>query len=126
MANRLLAAERMNWSDMMLALRAAGRVARKLGESSSPGKADVRRGTARYGAKADQSRPEDTRRHTGADIAAMFGLLAGTRHDMVTMAMLAGMKHHWDKHGYLTGAQYDALKALYDRSQTKGRSTWRF
>lgn len=128
MANRLLKAADLNWSDVVGMLRISSRVARKVVQSASPAHT-AGGGTSRYGARASQARPQDTRRHDTADINVMFGAMAGARHDMMTMVMLAGFKEHWDKQGYLTGAQYDTLKGIYTKSTSKstgGSQQWRF
>lgn len=125
MANRLLKAADLNWSDVIDMLRIGSRVARKVVRESPAHGAGG--GTARYGARASQARPKDTRRHDTPDVNIMFGAMAGARHDMMTMVMLAGFKEHWDKQGYLTGAQYDTLKQIYTKStSTGGSQQWRF
>lgn len=121
MANRLLTESGLNWSDVMAMVRQASRVPR-----STVVVEERKRGTARYGAKADQRRPEDTRRHDGADINVMFASVSGKRHDMLTMTMLAAFRDHWDRHNYLTGAQYDTLKQMYSNANREGRTTWQF
>lgn len=125
MANRMLAADNLNWSDVMGMLKVGGRIARKVVESASPVHG-AGRGTARYGQRASQKRPEDTRQHRETDIPVMFGSLRAKQHDMFTMVMLAGFWEHWEKHSYLTGAQYDTLKQLYTKANSTGRAGWRF
>lgn len=80
--------------------------------------------TTRYGAKASQSMPEDNTRHQGSDINVMMGTVSQQKHDVSTLMMVAGMRSDWEKNGYLTGNQYEALRRLY--SGAPRRDGWKF
>lgn len=112
LANRMLAAEGKNWSDVLGASPSAA--ARAPDYRTPPSKRKRGQGdTSRYGRAAPQHRKRDDRRMSGSDIDAMLGALSSRRHDMSTMMFIASLNDHWERNGYLTGPQYDALCSMH-------------
>ena len=52
-------------------------------------------------------------RHADDDIQVMLSAVAARRNTMNTMMFLASLNDHWERMGYLTTPQYEALKQMH-------------
>lgn len=111
LANRMLAADGKHWGDVLVGSAHPTRTApdwRTPPSKRKRGAGD----TTRYGRAASQRREQDERRVSSSDIDVMLAELGSRRHDMSTMMFIASLNDWWERNGYLTGPQYDALKSM--------------
>lgn len=85
-----------------------------------------KRGTTRYGRPAPKQ-SKDERRVTGDDIDTMLSEVGARRLEVSTMMFVAGLLQDWERKGYLTVPQYEALFRLHENKPDRGGGgRWRF
>lgn len=113
MANRLLKSEGKHWGDVIGFAPPPPVVPKGYGSASSFRTPPSKRGPRGYGQAAPRQRydPDKGRNH-GKDCEEMLHNLGTMKLDMSTMMFVASLNDHWERKGYLTDAQYDALKRM--------------
>jgi len=117
----MLKADGKNWSDIL-----ASPTTRAPDYRTPPSKRGAG-DTSRYGTRATQARPRDDTRWSGPEIEPMLDALGRARHDLSTMTFIASLTDFWERRGYLTTDQYNALKRMHaDMDSRGGRGGFRF
>jgi hypothetical protein len=121
LANAMLKADGKNWSDIL-----AGPTTRAPDYRTPPSKRGAG-DTSRYGTRAPQGRKKDETRWIGPEIDPMLDALSRGRHDLGTMTFIASLRDFWERRGFLTTDQYNALKGMHANAERGGgRGGYRF
>jgi hypothetical protein len=121
LANAMLKADGKNWHDILFSSKPTPSPDYRT-PPSKRGAGDTRR----YGTRAPQGRAKDETRWTGPEIAPMLDALSRGRHDLGTMTFIASLTDFWERRGYLTTDQYNALKSMHANAESGGRGGFRF
>jgi hypothetical protein len=121
LANKMLKAEGKTWADVIRGPPLTVKTERAPDFRTPPSQ---RRGTARYGRAQSQARHEDGIRHDDSEIETWISELGTRRLDMSTMMLVASIREQWEKKGWVTTPQRDALLGLLRRNDW--REGWRF
>lgn len=119
MANKMLSDAKLTWSEVI-----GGPTSRAPDFRTPPSKRGAG-DTRRYGTRASQRPADDGLRHTGSEIDPMLRAVSDSRHDLGTMAFIASINDFWERKGFLTTPQYEALKRIHSQ-QEEGRPSGRF
>ena len=114
MANRMLSDAKTTWEQVLQITAKSSETFRT--PPSKRGAGD----TSRYGRRADQRRPTDNTRWTGPEIDPMLSAVAARRLDLGTMAFIASINEQWERKGFLTTDQYNALKRIHAEADDRG------
>jgi hypothetical protein len=120
MANKLIRGAGKSWDDIL------GSTTRSAPDYRTP---PSKRGTKQYGTRAP--RPDNARKNEKVideSIDHMLHQLGQKRHDVSTLMFLAGLRDYFERNGYLTREQFEALERMYERDtgpQVRGGG-WRF
>jgi hypothetical protein len=130
LANRMLKADGKTWQDV-IGLTSKPTITVSPDYRTPPSKRG-KGNTSRYGRRADQRRPDDGNKHTGSDIDSMLSALGSRKHEVSTLMFIAGLRDFWERNGFLTTPQYEALCNVHsfddlDRGgRGGGGGRWRF
>jgi hypothetical protein len=109
MANRLLESAGKTWAEV-LGAAPGPRVDNTFRQPPS-----ARKPGASYGqtVRRERYRGDVDGRNT-EDVEEMINVVGARKHDMGTVMFMSSLNAFWEKNGYVTNAQYAALRRLYE------------
>jgi hypothetical protein len=112
LANRMLRAADLTWAEVLREPASPGHSVRAASWRTPPSK---RKPGASYGQTVRRQRHSERNagKHDDDDIQVMLAAVSSRRNTMNTMMFLSSLNDHWEKKGFLTTPQYEALKQMH-------------
>lgn len=126
MANRMLKAAGKTWQDVIGAPATA-----RFTVSPDYRQPPSKRGagdTSRYGRPASQARAQESNtKIVDPNIDVILSALGRRKMEVSSLMFVASLRDFWERNGYLTESQFDALKRMHAGNNTDGGlGRWRF
>jgi hypothetical protein len=113
LANKILRDANLHWGDVLTPKRNDN--SHLVPPSKRPGFNKKPNGAA-YGRRAERSRYDGGKgRHEDPEIEDWFDRLDQRQHSLDFRMFLSSVRGFWERHGYLTDNQYDAVKRAVER-----------